>query len=97
MIVDYQNLLAAITEAKHCTTVEVIIANFINFLIISVLGTRIREKKFFVLVINNWNALSQKVVSAPSLNGFRAGLEKFWETLPIKFNFEADSRISDDL
>ena len=44
--------------------------------------------------MNNWNALPQKLVSAPSLNAFKNALDKFWEKLRIKFDPEADSRIS---
>ena len=40
-------------------------------------------------VINTWNALPQSIVEAPSLNAFKNSLDKHWNNLDIKYNFDA--------
>ena len=39
----------------------------------------IRKNSFGVRIINNWNSLTEEIVSAPSLNSFKNRLDKFWE------------------
>ena len=39
----------------------------------------IRKNSFGVRINNNWNSLTEEIVSAPSLNSFKNRLDKFWE------------------
>ena len=43
----------------------------------------VRQNVFSVRVINDWNALPPSVVAAPSLNTFKARLDKHWA--PYKY------------
>ena len=52
----------------------------------SKLNTR---KHFFTnRVVNLWNNLPEKVVSAPSLNAFKNRLDSFWQNQGAKYNYE---------
>ena len=42
----------------------------------------VRSNFFSNRVVNTWNSLPDKVVTAPSLNCFKSRLDKFWENLP---------------
>ena len=49
------------------------------------------RKHFFTnRVINLWNNLPEKVVSAPSLNSFKNRLDSFWQNQEAKYNFEKE-------
>ena len=43
--------------------------------------SRVRRNVFSVRVINDWNGLPPSVVDAPSLNAFKARLDKHWAHL----------------
>ena len=43
--------------------------------------TRVRRNCFSVRVINDWNALPEDVVLAPSLNAFKSRLDAHWADL----------------
>ena len=43
---------------------------------------RVRSNFFTERVVRLWNSLPQETVTAPSLNSFKARLDKFWERLP---------------
>ena len=47
--------------------------------------TRLRQNSFSQRTINPWNALSEEVVSAETLNSFKDKLEKEWQNNPTKF------------
>ena len=49
---------------------------------------KIRGNFFSVRVINTWNELPNSVVTAPSVNSFKARLDKFWDGLPSIFDPE---------
>ena len=40
-------------------------------------------------VTNTWNALPLMIIEAPSMNAFKNRLDKHWEKLDIKYNFDA--------
>ena len=46
----------------------------------------IRGNYFSNRVVNLWNGLPEKVVSAPSVDAFKARLDKHWENLPSVYN-----------
>ena len=50
--------------------------------------SRVRRNAFSVRVINEWNALPPSVVDAPSVNSFKARLDKHWahDTFTIHIN-----------
>ena len=48
--------------------------------------TNIRGNFFTERVANTWNSLPEGVVTAPSLNSFKARLDSHWANLPSKFN-----------
>ena len=43
--------------------------------------SRVRRQCFSLRVVNNWNALPAEVVSAPSLNQFKARLNAHWANI----------------
>ena len=49
-------------------------------------NTKIRANSFSHRVINDWNALPDKVVEKDSLNAFKNALEKHWSKDPLKYN-----------
>ena len=51
----------------------------------------LRGNYFTERVVNDWNSLPENVVSATSLNSFKARLDKFWEDLPTIHNPECYS------
>ena len=48
----------------------------------------VRKNYFSHRVVATWNSLPEEVVTAPSINSFKARLDKFWEDLPTKYNPE---------
>ena len=40
--------------------------------------TQLCRNCFNIRVINDWNSLPEHVATAPTLNGFKARLDKFW-------------------
>ena len=49
---------------------------------------QIRSNFFSVRVVNSWNALPEAVVSAPSVNTFKARLDAHWAGLSTKYDPE---------
>ena len=43
---------------------------------------RVRSNYFAERVVSLWNSLPEETVTAPSLNAFKARLDKFWELMP---------------
>ena len=39
-------------------------------------------------VVNTWNSLPDSVVTAPSMNTFKARLDSFWKSLPTVYDPE---------
>jgi len=37
-----------------------------------------------------WNSLPDYVVSSPTLNTFKARLDRFWENQEVRYNLKAD-------
>jgi len=53
-------------------------------------------------IIPIWNILSDYVVASPTINTFKARLDKFWENQDVRYNWKADisftgSRSKDEL
>ena len=46
---------------------------------------RVRSNFFAERVVHTWNSLPEGAVTAPSINSFKARLDKFWEELPSKY------------
>jgi hypothetical protein len=53
-------------------------------------NTTLRGNSFSNRVTNQWNALPEEVVSAPSLNAFKNRLDKLWKEHPWRFDYTAD-------
>ena len=52
-------------------------------------STKMRQNYFTQRIVNDWNSLPNHVVTAPSLNSFKARLDTFWNKLDLKYNHEA--------
>ena len=39
---------------------------------------------------NVWNSLPEDIVNAPSVNAFKNGLNKFWSTQELKYNWQVE-------
>jgi hypothetical protein len=50
----------------------------------------IRGRVFTNRIVNQWNALPEDVVSAPTLDTFKNRLDKLWKEHPWKFDHKAD-------
>lgn len=50
----------------------------------------IRKFSFSNRIIPLWNSLPDNIVSSPTLNTFKARLDKFWENQDIRYNWKAD-------
>ena len=49
----------------------------------------IRRFNFTIRVVDCWNSLPQHVINAPSIYAFENRLDKFWNNLVCKYDFEA--------
>jgi len=49
-----------------------------------------RKFSFPNRIIPLWNSLPDYVVSSPTLNIFKARLDKFWENQEVRYNWKAD-------
>ncbi len=47
-------------------------------------------RKFFFTnrIVTMWNSLPNNVINAPSVNAFKNRLDAFWDTQPVKYNYE---------
>ena len=50
----------------------------------------IRKFSFSNRIIPLWNSLPDNIVSSPTLNTFKARLDKFWENQDVRYNWKAD-------
>ena len=50
----------------------------------------IRKFSFSNRIIPLWHSLPDNIVSSPTLNTFKARLDKFWENQDIRYNWKAD-------
>ena len=57
-------------------------------------STMIRKQSFSFRIVEPWNSLPEKIVTAPSLNSFERRLDKFWSSQDIKYNFRETLRIT---
>ena len=50
--------------------------------------SRLNVRKYFFSqrIVSLWNSLPEEVVTAPSINSFKARLDRHWETLPTKYD-----------
>ena len=48
----------------------------------------VRKNAFANRVVNDWNSLSENVVSAPTLNTFKNRLDSYWASLPTIYSPE---------
>ena len=48
----------------------------------------LRKYTFSNRIADWWNGLPEEVVAAPSLNAFKNRLDKFWDNLTVKYDFE---------
>ncbi len=53
--------------------------------------TGTRAQFFTSRVIDTWNSLPQEVVSAPSIDAFKARLDKHWENVEWLYDYKADT------
>ena len=53
--------------------------------------TATRAQFFTSRVIDTWNSLPQEVVSAPSIDAFKARLDKHWENVEWLYDYKADT------
>jgi len=49
-----------------------------------------RKYSFPNRIIPLWNSLLDYVVSSPTLNTFKARLDRFWENQEVRYNWKAD-------
>ena len=49
-----------------------------------------RKFKFSNRIIPIWNSLPDYVVASPTINTFKACLDKFWENQDVRYNWKAD-------
>ena len=49
-----------------------------------------RKFSFPNQIIPLWNSLPDYVVSTPTLNTFKARLDRFWENREVRYNWKAD-------
>ena len=49
-----------------------------------------RKFSFPNRIIPLWNSLPEYVVSSPTLNTFKARLDRFWENQEVRYNWKAD-------
>ena len=54
----------------------------------------IRKQSFSFRIVEPWNSLPEKIVTAPSLNSLERRLDKFWSSQDIKYNFRETLRIT---
>jgi hypothetical protein len=54
----------------------------------------IRKHNFTYRVVDPWNSLPEKVISAPSINSFERRLDKFWGNQDLRFDFKKCLKIS---
>ena len=52
----------------------------------SIVTIKVRANRFSNRVVDNWNSLTEDIVNAPSLNGFKSRLNRFWHRHPNKFS-----------
>ena len=50
----------------------------------------IRKFSFSNRIIPLWNSLPDNIVSSPTLNRFKARLDKFWDNQDVRYNWKAD-------
>ncbi len=53
------------------------------------INTSTRANFFTARVVDMWNSLPEDVVSAPSVDAFKARLDKHWENVEWLYNYEA--------
>ena len=53
----------------------------------------IRKNSFCLRVVDPWNSLPEKVVSAPSIDSFERRLDKFWQNQKILYDFTKPIKI----
>jgi len=49
-----------------------------------------RKFNFSNRIIPTWNSLTDYVVASPTINTFKARLDKFWENQDVRYNWKAD-------
>ena len=49
-----------------------------------------RKFNFSNRIIPIWNSLPDYVVASPTINTFKARLDKFWENQDVRYNWKAD-------
>jgi len=49
-----------------------------------------RKFSFPNRIVPFWNSLPDYVVSSPTLNTFKARLDRFWENQEVRYNWKAD-------
>ena len=54
----------------------------------------VRKHNFSFRVVDPWNSLPEKVISAPSLASFERKLDKFWIDQKVKYDFKKCLRIT---
>ena len=50
-----------------------------------------RKFSFSNRIIPLWNSLPDNIVSSPTLDTFKARLDKFWENQDVRYNWKADT------
>ncbi len=50
----------------------------------------LRKQSFSIRTADIWNKLPENVITAPSINSFKARLDKLWSNSPLKYNHTAN-------
>jgi len=50
----------------------------------------VRKYSFCIRVVNIWNSLPNKVISATSVNSFKNRLDLFWADQEVSYNYKAN-------
>ena len=52
----------------------------------------VQKNSFYCRIADTWNHLPSDVVTAPTMDSFKNGLDQHWEDLPLKFDHTASQR-----
>jgi len=53
----------------------------------------LRPYGFSVRVVRSWNALTESVVSSPSVKAFESRLDEVWKNQPVRFDYKEELQL----